>query len=142
MSERHDWERQPGETRQAYSAFSTYRDLGPNRSQDKAYHAHAGPQGDGKKRAPPFWAKWATKWQWFERTEAYDAHLDAIARAAAEAKEIEAAQKLVDLRAKIKRDELNNAQALIDKAGEMLKFPLQRQITRRDDPDGLQLITI
>ena len=135
------WRRSDKESRPAFRAFCVYRDIGPTRSLDRAFCIFAGHQ-EGTKEAPGNWGRWSVAFEWVDRAEAYDAHMQAIAQAAAEKREGEAAQRLADLRAKIKRDELINAQALIDKAGEMLKFPLQRQITRRDDPDGPQLITI
>lgn len=67
------WERQPGESRQAYSAFCVYRDLPPaRRSLDRAWGAYRASLGRPQTRAPGRWESWYRQWQWRARTESRD----------------------------------------------------------------------
>lgn len=63
------WERQPGESAQAYEAFCAYRDLGPGRSMTKAARA-LGRSGVGTLE------KHSVRWTWVHRAELYDAEND------------------------------------------------------------------
>lgn len=62
------WERQPGETVKAFDAFTTWRDLGPDRSVQKAANAM------GKSRQ--LLADWAIKNNWRRRIDAWTRELD------------------------------------------------------------------
>lgn len=69
MSEQtHPWDRAYGESSQAFSAFCTYRDLGPTRSLSKA--AELTPVGVAMLKI------WSAEWGWVERARAWDAELD------------------------------------------------------------------
>ncbi len=73
VTEAASYERQQGETREAYDAFCAYRDLGPKRSVDAAYNSVR--QSSGKsaaKRAGGTWWKWAAENEWKRRSEAFD----------------------------------------------------------------------
>lgn len=69
------WERQKGESAQAYEAFSTYRDMGPERSIAKVAQAL------NKSRA--LMGRWSSQWNWVERVRAYDNELEKEAKAKA-----------------------------------------------------------
>lgn len=58
------WERQPGETSKAYAAFSVYRDLGGERTLEKAAKELGKSTGTID--------RWAAQWGWKARTEAWD----------------------------------------------------------------------
>ena len=84
----------------AWAAFCCYRDLGLNRSIDKAYAEYLeqrqnnGQTAPGKttsagKRAPRHWQEWSAANDWTRRTESYDADLDQKHRAAAEAEHLQ-----------------------------------------------------
>lgn len=69
------WERQKGESAQAYEAFVTYRDMGSDRS------IRAVGQRLDKSRTQI--GKWSSAWNWQERVRAYDNELEKEARAKA-----------------------------------------------------------
>ena len=58
----------PGETHKAWLAFCTYRDLGWNRSLDKAWREMTGRDGCHARH----WATWSSQNHWVSRSEAYD----------------------------------------------------------------------
>lgn len=63
------WERLPGETDLAFSAFQDYRDMGPARSVPKLTdmgHSHSSVK------------KWQSRWAWIERARRFDEHMDRI----------------------------------------------------------------
>lgn len=62
------WERQPGEPDRAWAAFQIFRDAGEDRQIGLALGGRDPKQG----------SRWAYQWQWRQRVEAYDRHLDAI----------------------------------------------------------------
>ena len=65
------WERQPYESSKAYAAFCIYRDLGTERSLDKALAA-----ANKKPTNRRHWARWMGKYNWLERARAYDDYLE------------------------------------------------------------------
>lgn len=69
------WERQKGESAQAYEAFVTYRDMGPERSVTRVS------QSLNKSRG--LIGRWSSQWNWTERVRAYDNELEKEARAKA-----------------------------------------------------------
>jgi len=75
------WHRQPHESPKAYAAFAAYRDLGVERSIDKAYvvlqEARRRPDDKStpKKEANRHWDVWCSKFNWVERATAYDDYL-------------------------------------------------------------------
>lgn len=62
------WERQPGESTQAFEAFRTYRDLGLKRS-NKAV-------SDTLSKSRQLISRWKATWNWDERVRAYDTALE------------------------------------------------------------------
>lgn len=62
------WERLDGETPPAWRAFTTYRDMGTERSHAKVA------QELGKSK--PLLSGWSRRWSWVQRCAAYDAELD------------------------------------------------------------------
>lgn len=61
------WEKRPGETGRAHEAFRAYRDAGPTRTLAAVTDAH----GSTVQR-------WATRHDWRERAEAWDAELHRV----------------------------------------------------------------
>ena len=66
--DRAPWQRQKGESRQAFEAFTVYRDFGPTRSQEKVAKKL------GKSNA--LMSRWSIKWNWVERAVSWDEELD------------------------------------------------------------------
>ena len=114
------WTRRAGETRAAYAAFCTYRDLGLGRSLDAAYSQAKGLQ-KGDKRASGHWQRWARDHQWKTRAEAYDAHLELFARRGREAAYIQDLQRFQERQKKLSQATLGAAINLLQKAIERLR---------------------
>lgn len=92
-SEKEIWEREIGESAKAYYAFALYRDLGPkDRSMLKVAQLYA-----NKKTLISLMKRWSRKWKWVERAQAYDDHLDRLARLESEAELVEMRKKHIVL---------------------------------------------
>lgn len=77
------WERLPSESGPAWEAFTVYRDLGCSRSLTLVVRRLS--------KSKQLLARWSRRNSWVERAKLYDAHLDELARAAAEKERIEEA---------------------------------------------------
>lgn len=75
------WERQPNESARAYSAFCTYRNLGPKRSVLRAWRLRTGCE---KAAVPGNWNYWRAEHDWKKRAETYDAEMERHHRALTE----------------------------------------------------------
>lgn len=62
------WEKQDNESPQSFEAFSTYRNMGPERSLSKLAKEIGKSAG--------LMARWSAKYDWQKRIEAWDRHLD------------------------------------------------------------------
>lgn len=63
------WEQLEGEPGAAYARFLLYRNLGPTRSLDTAYQVT---KSDSSLQAPGNWAAESNRYQWVERSTAWD----------------------------------------------------------------------
>lgn len=74
MPEREAWERQPSESRKAYTAFCIYRDLGPRERSlietARRYYL------DRTRKRPVQVGVWSSKYNWVSRCKAYDEFID------------------------------------------------------------------
>lgn len=66
------WERQKGESDKAYQAFSTYLDMGPERTLRAV--------GEKLGKSTTLIERWSCNWKWRERIRAYDNSLEKEAR--------------------------------------------------------------
>ena len=71
------WDRQDGESQEAFHAFATYRDLGPRRRS----HTNV---ADGLEVSTTIIGRWSGAHDWVNRCKFWDAHLDGIAQSEAE----------------------------------------------------------
>ncbi|MGD0126372.1 MAG: hypothetical protein ABSF46_13500 [Terriglobia bacterium] len=68
--EKHDWDRQPGESSKAYAHFCLYRDTGFSRSLRKLAEDAKCISKVAQLR------RWSSRWKWVERCEKYDDYLE------------------------------------------------------------------
>jgi hypothetical protein len=82
------WERLPGESGAAYTAFCAYRDFGPERNIRKAVESF---ESDETKREKRYrvWRNWCTQFRWRERAADFDNYMEKL-KAAEVRKTIEA----------------------------------------------------
>jgi hypothetical protein len=129
-----DWERQKGESAKAYEAAKIYFEMGVNRSIEAV-----GKQLDKSWR---FIGRWSARYNWVIRADSYDREQDRIQseeRTKAAAKE---ADKWAKRRSEQREREWAQAEMLIERAMQMLKYPLSRQEVKAKDKDGNPTITI
>lgn len=107
------WERQKGESRQAFQAFAIYRDMGPARSLQKVAQQLS--------KSLALMKRWSEKWSWVARAQAWDDEQDRIAR--------EAQQKEIE---EMNRRHAQEAMALQRKAVEALKALAPEDLRPRD----------
>ena len=62
------WGKQKGESRQAFEAFVCYRDMGPDRSQEKV--------AEKLGKSTQLMSRWSSRWNWVERAGMWDEELD------------------------------------------------------------------
>jgi len=71
------WEMLPRESALAYTAFSAFRDFGPERNIRKAVDSV---ENDETKRGKRYrvWRNWSTKFRWQQRAEDYDRYTEKL----------------------------------------------------------------
>jgi hypothetical protein len=74
------WERLPGESGPAYSAFCVFRDLGLERNIRKAVETTEKDQAKREKRYR-VWRNWCSQFRWRERATAYDNYTEKLKQA-------------------------------------------------------------
>ncbi|MFJ9617869.1 hypothetical protein [Streptomyces noursei] len=127
------WERQSGESPQAFEAFAAYRDLGPARSITKVA------QELGKSR--PLLSRWSRQYAWVMRAAAYDREQDRLFIA----EQQQARRDIARRHAKLAQAFLGKAVARLQgldprelSAGELLRyFQVAADIERRAAGDAL-----
>lgn len=68
------WERSSTETDKSWSAFIVFRDLGPSRTLIDAYRRVSSRPSVSK--LTPMWYSWSSKFNWRDRANSYDSHID------------------------------------------------------------------
>jgi hypothetical protein len=71
------WERLPGETGAAYSAFCAFRDLGADRNIRKAVETAEKDEGK-RKKSYGTWRNWCAAFRWRERAADYDSYTEKL----------------------------------------------------------------
>jgi len=72
VNDEEPWTKREDETQRAYEVFCVYRDLGPERSLQKAHDEEYG-EGAGNLR---YVEGWSSEYDWPERAQAYDRYLE------------------------------------------------------------------
>lgn len=129
------FERQPGESSKAYSAFCTYRDLGPERSLVKASESYYGSTANLAQVKV-----WSSRFDWVDRARTYDDWQELIGRQAIQEHLESRAEDFAARQAKIREGLLENAELAAEQAKKMLEWPLTEQRVVREDEDGEQVI--
>jgi len=71
------WERLNGESPASYSAFSAFRDYGPDRNIRKAVESYEKDEARRSKRYR-VWRNWAMQYRWSERAADYDRYIEGL----------------------------------------------------------------
>jgi len=111
MAESEPWKRQKGEGSKAYEAFLRYRDLGPGRSVAKAVGARQAAK-EGKARYFHWWRRWAAKWHWRERAQAWDDHVHELGESERLESQLHLRQQEIEESEKQRKLRLEEARAL------------------------------
>jgi hypothetical protein len=121
------FERLDGESAKAYSAFCVYRDLGSERSLQKAAEIV---YGSGAKRGQL--ERWSSKFDWVARCRTYDDWKEMLVQSAIAEREQQAAGDVAAREAKLREDALEVRELAARKVKIMLKWPLLEEVVRRD----------
>ena len=85
--DKHPWDRQKGESAKAFEAFEQYRRLGSDRTVQGAWEQYWQRPGNRRRtggkqagEAHGYFRAWSSRWQWPERTAAWDEEVAALAR--------------------------------------------------------------
>jgi hypothetical protein len=129
------WDRQPGESEEAYRAFCVFRDMGPDRELIGAYRSTKG-TAEGPSRArntPGRWKTWLADHDWRRRALAWDNHRSAVAARAIDEADDANARKWANRLQEVADDEWDVAAALMRKVKVWAAMP---PISRTKLPDG------
>ncbi len=136
MAEAESWERLPGESSQAFSAFLIYLELGEERTTQKV--------SQKLDKSGTLIRRWSARWRWVERARLYDNHLTRIKQGATEkiAKEMRERQvkiallmqqKTIQLLVNLQPEELTPLQALrLFEVGVKLERAARYELLRMD----------
>lgn len=125
------FERQEGESTKAFEAFKIYRDLGHERSLQKAaelYYGHAGSVRQAQ--------RWSKKFAWVERAQSWDDWYEMIRREAVEEHLRAQAEDHGRREAALKERALGVREQAMSQAEKMLQWPLAEQRVVREGEDG------
>jgi hypothetical protein len=121
-------ERLPDKSASAYRAFCIYRDLGPNRTLDRAwknFRLHS-PTGKVRKwsRHPGAWDVWSVEFNWVKRAERHDESIEEerAETAAKQCWELEQRRRLFEIYSQTANE--NNARKIDLHVDRVLKAPI------------------
>jgi hypothetical protein len=130
------FEKQPGESPQAWRAFQVHRDLGPKRSVDRAYRIYS-EQQESTKRASGRFTSWSVKHDWVARAQAWDDYHAMVRNEAIAEYERKTGTDLSWRSAKLQEELLSIKEKLVERMEIMAKWPLQRETL--ESKDGKQI---
>jgi hypothetical protein len=114
------WEQQKKESGKAFEAFSEFLQLGSSRTKEEVSKRLS--------KSRQIITRWASAHNWNRRALAYDQHIAAIQEKAIEKEAVREAIDWHRERARIRSEALENGKLLIDKARQMLKFPIAQTV--------------
>lgn len=136
------WEKWPDESNAAYVAFRTYLDMGDARTTTGAYR-----KGTGRKHAEvasSHWREWQVRFKWPERADAYD-RMQRMSELKMRAEiQRDTTVQWAERRQSTREKAFQIGQSLMEKAEQMLRFPLATAETIKETlPDGtVKTVTI
>lgn len=125
------WGQQPGESAQAYAAFSAYYLMpAATRSIDAAWRStQPDAQQKGNRRAPGHWTRWSRQNDWVDRARLWDAHQAEVVRRTAEAQWRKEVQRYSEQQRRLAEATLTGAISLMQKAAKRLESLQPDEIT-------------
>jgi hypothetical protein len=125
------YDRETDESAKAFEAWTVYRDLGAERSLQKAsemYYGHGANVGQ--------FERWSRRFGWVERARAFDVEREMVRRSAIEDHLKTQAEDHAAREARIRERILEIREQAAEQALEMLKYPLAEQHIVREDEEG------
>jgi hypothetical protein len=125
------YDRETDESAKAFEAWTVYRDLGAERSLQKAsemYYGHGGNVGQ--------FERWSRRFSWVERVRAFDVEREMIRRSAIEDHLRAQAEDYAAREARIQERLLEIREQAAEQSLTMLKYPLTEQYIDRKDEEG------
>lgn len=116
------WERQRGESKQAFGAFEAYRDG----DEDRGYQRVA----DALGKSLTLISRWGSRWRWVERAAAWDAERDRVRREEFLAGDVEVARAQAEDAAALRG-------ALMEPARAFVAWLAERRAEGEDPFDGV-----
>ncbi len=140
------WEPEPGEVTprnqgKPWAAFKAFRDLGPERTLKAAAAAYYGhPIDTLPEHNYNTVKKWASKFSWHERAQAFDSWVEMTKRSALEEHARAQAADHGRREAAIRERALRLRELALDESEKMLRWPLTEQRVIREGEDGEELV--
>jgi hypothetical protein len=128
------YDREKDETAKAFAGWTVYRDLGAERSLQKAsemYYGHGGNVGQ--------FERWSRRHGWVERARAFDVEREMIRRSAIEDHLKTQAEDHAAREARIQERILEIREQAAEQSLKMLHYPLTEQHILREDEEGNQI---
>jgi hypothetical protein len=128
------YDRETDESAKAFEAWTVYRDLGAERSLQKAsemYYGHGANVGQ--------FERWSRRYGWVERARAFDVEREMVRRSAIEDHLKTQAEGHAAREARIRERILEIREQAAEQALEMLRYPLTERHILREDEEGNQI---
>jgi hypothetical protein len=125
------YDRETDESAKAFEAWTVYRDLGAERSLQKAsemYYGHGGNVGQ--------FERWSRRFSWVERVRAFDVEREMIRRSAIEDHLRAQAEDYAAREARIQERLLEIREQAAEQSLKILQYPLTEQYILREDEEG------
>lgn len=121
------WDRQQGESTQAFEAFRIFRNMGAGRTIEKSYRAAKGLREGIRTSIPGCWLRWSTTYSWVLRAAAYDDHMERIRQREREQQAAMEEAHRAELRRHHLEREMRSVEKLFGKFDELAQSPLYEE---------------